>query len=562
MKSLTLFQKYSLLLISFILVAFGQPAWIWWFGLITSVIGFALFWRVLLDIPRPLERFCVAMGWYSAVQVVQLSWAVSHPYAYIYVVLMLLAWIIGAQCGLVALWIVPHTFKSWIKIFALTALWTLLEWSRLFIFSGLSFNPSGMALTGSVYTLQMASIGGVYFLSLWIILTNFAALRAWLSGFKLFDTAVFATLAIVPYIFGFSHYYFHEKVATKSPTISVLLIQPALPIEENMGFQSAEEARAFVLEEWKTILETTKKQLGQHVDLIVLPEYVVPYGTFYPIYPIDSIKTVFIELFGPSAKNAFPHLNDQLGSLVKTNKGKQWLVSNAFIAQTFSNLFNADLIVGLEDSTYIDEAQTVHETYSAAFHFKPGSENIMRYEKQILLPMGEYIPFDWCKKLAAKYGISGSFTPGKGGKIFDGPVPMGASICYEETFGDLMRDARVRGAELLVNLTNDGWYPNSRLPRQHFEHSRLRTVENGIPLVRACNTGLTGACDSLGRIIALLGENDAHAQQLSDSIRLDVPTYHYHTLYTRWGDYFILSLCCLALFIAALSKSSLFPTSF
>lgn len=550
--TLTSLQKYALLFFSFILVAFGQPAWIWWFGLLASVIGFALFWRALLAMPSSAERFCVAMGWYTAVQIAQLSWAASHPFAYIYIVLFLLAWLIGAQCGLVALWIVPDIFKSWGKMAALAALWTLLEWSRLFLFSGLSLNPAGIALTGSIYTLQMASMGGVFFLSFWVMITNFAALRAWLSGFKFFDATLFALFALIPYIFGFLHYNYHEQAVQKSPTISVLLVQPALPIEENMGFQSAEEARAFVLNEWKTILATTKKHLGQKIDLIVLPEYVVPYGTFYAVFPVDSVKTLFTELFGPVNQSAFPSLNNQLGSLVKTDKGKQWLVSNAFIAQALANVFRADLIVGLEDSNFVDEAETKHETYSAAFHFKPGGETPIRYEKQILLPMGEYIPFEWCQKLAAQYGISGSFTPGSGAKIFNGPVPMGASICYEETFGNLMRETRIKGAELLVNLTNDGWYPNSRLPRQHFEHSRLRTVESGIPLVRSCNTGLTGACDSLGRTIGLLGENDAQAQQLSDSIRLDVPTYHYRTLYTWWGDAFILTVCCLALCVVTI----------
>ncbi len=486
------------------------------------------------------------MGWYAAVQIVQLSWFISHPYAYIYVVLVLLAWILGAQCGLVALWITPKTFKSRISLSALAALWVLLEWSRLFIFSGLSLNPTGIALTGSIYPMQLASLGGVYFLSFWIILTNLAALRAWLSHFKLADTLVLLSFILIPYIYGAVHYHYHENKADNSPTVSVLLIQPALPIEENLGFQSADEARAFVLNEWKIILGTTTKQLSQKIDLIVLPEYVVPYGTYHTIYPIDDVRKLFTDLFGPDSSKAFPSMDTGFGAYVKTDKGMLWLVSNAFIVQAFANLFNADVIVGLEDADYNDELK-INENFSAAFHFKPGGSVPVRYEKQVLLPMGEYIPFDWCRQLAAKYGITGSFTPGKEAKVFNGPVPMSASICYEETFGNLMRETRIKGAELLVNLTNDGWYPSSRLPRQHFDHARLRTVENGIPLARACNTGLTGACDSLGRIIALLGTSDTQAQQLSDSLKVSIPTYHYRTLYTWWGDVFVLSLCIVIL---------------
>ena len=117
-----------------------------------------------------------------------------------------------------------------------------------------------------------------------------------------------------------------------------------------------------------------------------------------------------------------------------------------------------------------------------------------------------------------------------------------------------MRENRVKGAELLVNLTNDGWYPNSLLPKQHFDHARLRTVENGIPLVRACNTGVTCAVDSLGRIVGVLGENEVENQELADSILVELPLYHYSTFYSRYGDFLIISFSFLLLFISWLYK--------
>jgi apolipoprotein N-acyltransferase len=230
---------------------------------------------------------------------------------------------------------------------------------------------------------------------------------------------------------------------------------------------------------------------------------------------------------------------------VSTSEGVRQWGSNAYIVQALANLFQAHVVIGLEDSVY--EANRRLEAYSAAFHFLPGNQPPTRYEKQILVPMGEYIPFHWCREMAASYGITGSFTCGRAAKVFQGPVPFGASICYEEIYGDLMRQNRLQGAKLLVNLTNDGWFPHSRLPKQHFDHARLRTVENGIPLVRACNTGITGAVDSLGRIIGVLGEDPLHAQDLADSLRLNIPLYHYQTLYMHFGDLPILGLSCLCL---------------
>jgi apolipoprotein N-acyltransferase len=69
-----------------------------------------------------------------------------------------------------------------------------------------------------------------------------------------------------------------------------------------------------------------------------------------------------------------------------------------------------------------------------------------------------------------------------------------------------------------------------------FDHARLRTVENGIPLARACNTGVTGAIDSLERVIDTLGEDHMQAQDVADAILISIPLYHYQTLYARFGD--------------------------
>ncbi len=545
-NSLNAWQKAGLLLLSFFIVAFGQPAWNMWLGLVAALGGFACFWRVLLSVASAKKRFFIALVWYFAVQAVQLSWFLSHPYLYIYGIVFFCASLMGVQWGIIALGITPRNFQHLSRLLALAGLWTLLEWSRLFILSGLPFNPVGLSLSGGLYPLQFASIGGIYGLSFWVIFTNLLLLRAWMFRTRA-SWALASLIAVVPYLFGWAHLLVHERsFASHSQTLSVVLVQTALPIEEKMSFQSAQEARQFVMSEWRSILSTLQKQAGQKVDLIVLPENLVPYGTFHHVFPLLHVQKLYRELFD-HVSQAFPTEDSSYQELIPTDQGPQWLASNAYFVQTLANLFQAHVVVGLEDCVYVDEEERLAETYSAAFHFTPSNQFPMRYEKRILVPMGEYIPFAWCRDLAAQYGISGSFTPGKRAKVLAGPVPMGASICYEEMYGDLMRQNRVQGAELLLNLTNDGWYPHSRLPKQHFDHSRLRTVENGIPLVRACNTGVTGAIDSCGRIIGVLGEDHMHAQDLADSIRLDVPLYHYPTLYAKFGDLPVLLLSCFCL---------------
>lgn len=555
--SLTFRQKWGLLLLSFLIVAFGQPAWSLWIGLIAAIGGFTCFWRVLLSISNSKKRFCLAMGWYGAVQIVQLSWFLSHPYFYIYGVLLLCAFLMGTQWGILALWITPYTFQRFSKIIALAGLWVLLEWSRLFILTGLPFNPVGLALSSSLYPLQLASIGGIYGLSFWVILTNLLVLRAWITPPSWFKWTIACSMILLPYAYGWGHLHFHRSFVSQNPkTLSVVLVQSALPIEEKLTFQSAEEARSFVLGEWRQILSTLKKQVGKPVEMIVLPEYLVPYGTFHFVFPLEEVQELFKYQFD-DISDAYPSQDSPYMDLLWTNQGKQWRVSNAYFAQTLANFFHAHVVIGLEDSVYIDEQAHKAESYSAAFHFIPNGNLLpMRYEKRVLVPMGEYIPFEWCRRLAAEYGISGSFTCGTSAKVFAGPVPFGTSICYEEIYGHLMRQNRTKGAELLVNLTNDGWYPFSRLPKQHFDHARLRTVENGIPLVRACNTGVTGAIDSFGQIVGIIGEDHMQVQGLADSIRLDVPLYHYRTLYSQFGDLPVIGFACACLLVGFRRRKS------
>lgn len=543
---------WSLFVLSFFVVTFGQPAWNEWLGLLATFGGFACFWRVLLDIPSAKKRFFIAFVWFASVQFIQLSWFLSHPYLYIYGVTLACSFLAGIQWGILSIWITPKKKSRLSTLLGLAGLWVILEWSRLFWLSGLPFNPVGMAITGWIYPMQLASVGGIYLLSLWVILLNLLLLRAWMfpTTWKWTSAGAFA---LFPILFGAISVHVHDREMNLDPkNLQIVLVQPALPIEENMGFRSAEEMREFILSEWEHVLLTLQKQVGKKIDMIVFPEYLVPYGTHHFVYPLSEVIPLLKKVF-ENISYALPKEESSLIQLFGEGKEKEWWVSNAYLGQTVANLFNAHVVIGLEDSRY--EKGRKEESFSSAFHFIPGSNQMpKRYDKRVLVPMGEYIPFAWCRTLAARYGISGSFTPGQSAMIFDGPIPFGASICYEEMYGNLMRENRMEGAELLVNLTNDGWYPNSRLPKQHFDHARLRTVENGIPLVRSCNTGITGAIDSLGRIVAVLGEDQWKGQETSDSLFVEVPLYHYQTLYSQFGDMPVLLLSCVFLLFGFISR--------
>ena len=565
--------RIVLAVVAFFFVAFGQPAWIWWFGLIASAVGYALILRVIIDFERPKQRFLIGMVWFAATQLVQLSWLVSHPYHYIYPIYFLVSCVIGTQFGLLALFVTRRNFVHLYRLVAIAALWTLMEWGRLYFFSGFTWNPIGIALTGSLYPLQMAAIWGIYGLSFWVMLVNLLAVRAWLQWPACRGLFLCLLAALIPYLFGFFHYHLHvnEMAQHQERDFRAILVQTAFPIEEALSIDSKHEFIGFVIDEWKQILSLVAKQKGKNADLIALPEFTVPFGTYTFVYPIQQVVQAFEIELGSASLALLPPLEAPLALPIETTNGPQVFVNNAYWSQAIANAFGTPILVGLEDAEEVYPGEREH--YSAAMYFRPfqhatEEERQMspfapyimadRYEKRVLVPMGEYIPFDFLKTIAAKYGITGSFTNGKEAKVLAcGKTPFGISICYEETFGHLMRESRLLGAEILVNLTSDGWYPQSRLPQQHFDHARLRTVESGIPLLRSCNTGITCAIDSLGRVVDTLGGEDLFAlQSLSDSLYVEVPTYHYHTLYSQLGDVMIIPFCFIMTAIFLLGSSN------
>ncbi len=516
------------ILLSFIIVAFGLPSFSSILSVFSTIFGFALFFSVLLEVPSAKKRFWYATIWFACVQAVQLYWLVSHPYSYIYGLYLVLSLGVGLQFGLLAIFITRERMQQWPTVFGVAGLYTLFEWLRLFVFSGYSLNPIGLSMTSTLWGLQNASLVGVYGLTFFVLLINFMVLRFFVHARSIKAFVFLVAACLAPYVFGFYQTSWHQpgidKAKSSSDTLlNVLLVQTAFPVEENLQFSSFREAVLYVEEEWNQILKVLQGYLDVKVDLLVLPEYVVPYGAYMAIFPYEDVKSQFAAF-----EFKLPELKEPLAMEVNGS----WYVTNAYYCQAIAELFQSDVIAGLQDDQWVslDEKQS----YSSAFYFWPGGDAGFRYEKRVLLPMAEYIPFELCKQYAAKYGITGSFECGTEAKVFPGcKVPFGLSVCYEETFGDMMRESRLKGAELLVNVTSDIWYPNSKLPKVHFDHARLRTVESGIPLVRACNTGITSAINSLGEVIAATSEDEEWVRR---GLFAQVPLYSYKTLYSSVGD--------------------------
>ena len=167
------------------------------------------------------------------------------------------------------------------------------------------------------------------------------------------------------------------------------------------------------------------------------------------------------------------------------------------------------LITGSVRAPDLPPGARITRAYNSIYVIDHDGSVLSVYDKLHLVPFGEYLPFqDWMEKLGFVQltKVQGGFIPGTRRRTMEIPnapraLPL---ICYEAIFpGDVAsRDDR---PGWIVNLTNDGWFGISTGPYQHLQQARLRAIEEGLPLVRAANTGISAVIDPLGRIVARLG---------------------------------------------------------
>jgi len=164
----------------------------------------------------------------------------------------------------------------------------------------------------------------------------------------------------------------------------------------------------------------------------------------------------------------------------------------------------------------------------------------VRYDKVHLVPFGEFVP-PWAELLFSDALVRevGRFTPGVEATLLPARVPLGVAVCYEVVFPGNSAAATRAGAEILVTLTNDGWYGVSWAPIQHFAHVRLRAAEQHRWFARAALTGISAFVDPHGRVLSRLevGEQGLLVADLDPVAAL--------TMRARWGDWWAV-VCAIA----------------
>lgn len=348
------------------------------------------------------------------------------------------------------------------RIFALAAAWAVFEWLRGTVLTGFPWNPVGNVWVAAAPVLQAAAWIGVYGLS---ALTVFAAAALamlgapgstgqkgrwyWgVSGFVLFAAIALAgTLRLA------------EVPRDNVPGIYLRIVQPN--IAQRDKWLPARRAQNYARH-----LEMSGARGDGRVTHVIWPETAAPFSV-----STDAARRALMQ-------RAVPPKGLLITGSVRLEREKGRVV----------RVWNS--LVAVDDKTDVAAV----------------------YDKHHLVPFGEYMPFRDILPLDKITAGALDFSPGPGPRTLRlaGLPAFSPLICYEVIFPGRVVDTADRPSWLL-NITNDAWFGTSAGPHQHFASARLRAVEEGLPVVRAANTGISGVVDSYGRVIARLGLDRAGA---------------------------------------------------
>src|SRR2546427_103732 len=200
--------------------------------------------------------------------------------------------------------------------------------------------------------------------------------------------------------------------------------------------------------------------------------------------------------------------------------------------------------IGVENA--IMSPQHVKQLFNSTALVSPTCDCPARYDKIHLVPFGEYVPFKSLFSFAG--GLTkevGDFSRGVSRAPLEaGDQNLGVFICYESIFPDTVRQFAANGAQVFVNISNDGWYGDSGAYAQHLKQARMRAIENSRWLLRDTNTGVTASIDPYGRVIATV------PRKLRVVLQAPYALSDATTFYTRHGDWF--AYLCAIISIGAL----------
>ncbi|HEX8495475.1 MAG TPA: apolipoprotein N-acyltransferase [Pyrinomonadaceae bacterium] len=419
------------------------------------------------------------------------------------------ALIVGLFPGLCA-WLLARALMRWgvRALFAAPLFWVALEWVRLGV-TGQLWNAIGYSQAYVPGLIQTARWGGVYAVGFLIVTMNAALAHLLLRRSKRTLIMTFIVTALIALVLAGAHLEAKSEMSanlSEETTAVIIALQPNVPMDpvESMVEMAALIERHRSLSE-AALYEWEKSQpLGQRpivARVVIWPESPMRFA-----YARDSEFREFVGQFAMKNRT--------------------------------SVIFNSQ------------EPAPGDGSYNAAVMVNEEGRLVAQYDKIRLLPFGEYVPLPrWLPGVSLIPVLVGDFTPGVDYPLMPlGQTRAGVFICFESAFPSIARRFAQDGADVLVNISNDGYLGETPVMRQHLANAVFRAVENARPVVRVTNTGITAFITSRGEV------RDTTAGFQTATRTWEVKRANVgQTFYTRRGDLFVGTCAVITLLIFGMS---------
>lgn len=398
--------------------------------------------------------------------------------------------------------------------FGIAGLWTLLEFIRAHFLTGFGWAGLGYSQYKNLLFIQVAELAGVYGVSFLVVLANLLFKEIFDSVQKNSRARLKFTpsLVVVVVILALASGYGALRLAVvrraqnqPAPQATIAVVQANIP----QSMKWYEPAWPDIMARYKILTGAAAKEKP---DLIIWPETSYPGILWEDEELFDELKRFVARLGVPLLVGSIVHENDQY--------------------------------------------------YNTAILLSKDGDILQQYKKVHLVPFGEYIPLRFLFPFLEHIVPIADFTAGEEYSVFEVPggdpgKSFSVLICFEDTLGGLARQFVRQGAGLLVNMTNDAWFRDTKEPFMHAQASVFRSVENRRSLVRAANTGVSCFIDASGRVTRAVEDEHGKKTYVPGYAIAKVRFDQRKTFYTRYGDVFIMA-CCAGLLWAVVRGRKIF----
>jgi len=490
------FKDLFLCILSATLLILSFPNFNFW---ILAWFGFVPLFFTLKNKSKPkaflLSYFTGVVFWFGIIY-----WLIHVTLPGMIILVLYLALYFGIF-GLIVSRLTPHASR--LTLFFIPSVWVLLEYLRSHLFTGFGWALLGYSQYLNLPIIQFADITGIWGISFLVMMINVVikeiiCYRLQVTGYrKSIKKLLFLAFGMWLVACGYGFFRLNQNIEGNKLRISV--IQGNIPQELKWDLNSKD----FIIDRY---ISLTRQAIKDRPDLIVWPEAALP--------AVLEEEPIFYE----KTKDFVREIKIPLLLGAVTSKDKLY--------------YNSALLISAEGRL------------------------LNKYDKLHLVPFGEYIPLRKTLGFLQTVVPIGDFSRGSQYAVFSEPTThyllptkFSVLICFEDLFPEISREFTKKGADFLINITNDAWFKMTSSPYQHLQASVFRAVENRVALIRSANTGVSGFIAPTGKIISLVEDRKGRNIFISgyDTEEIII-TKRNLSFYTLHPDIFIVSYFLIVLF--------------